>query len=102
MDKTYIMLKDSPVLEINHYTCRILDYGLLPYSLRYPDVSFDDVMHGWTEARTMNIGKTNAKRLLAGLGIRHIAAWRSFAKIKQAQNTHTRNNCSGNGRKSMD
>ena len=31
MDKTYIMLKDSPVLEINHYTCRILDYGLLPY-----------------------------------------------------------------------
>ena len=70
MDKTYIMLKDSPVLEINHYTCRILDYGLLPYSLRYPDVSFDDVMHGWTEARTMNIGKTNAKKLLAGLGIR--------------------------------
>ena len=69
MEKTYIMLKDQPVLEIDNYTCRILDYNHLPYSLRYEDVNYDDVMHGWTEARTMSIGKTNAKKLLAGLKI---------------------------------
>lgn len=38
-------------------------------SLRYEGVGFDDVMHGWTENRTMSMGKTNAKRLLAGFGI---------------------------------
>ena len=70
MDKTYIMLKDKPVLEIENYTCRVLDYDRLPVSLRYEAVSFDDVMHGWTENRTMSIGKTNAKKLLAGFGIR--------------------------------
>lgn len=61
-----IMLKDIPVLAIENYNCKILNYGLLPISLRYPDVNYDDVMHGWTENRTMNIGKTNAKKLLAG------------------------------------
>ena len=66
MNKTYIMLKDIPVLEIENYRCKILNYELLPISLRYPDVNYDDVMHGWTENRTMNIGRTNAKKLLAG------------------------------------
>lgn len=69
MSKTYIMLKDIPVLEIDNYTCRILNYDLLPVSIRYPEVNFDDVMHGWTENRTMNIGKTNAKKILAGFKI---------------------------------
>ncbi len=69
MDKVMIMLKDIPVLEIENYSCRILDYDLLPISLRYPGVNYDDVMHGWTENRTMNIGKTNAKKLLAGFRI---------------------------------
>lgn len=69
MDKVMIMLKDKPVLEIENYNCRILDYDLLPISLRYPGVNYDDVMHGWTENRTMNIGKTNAKKLLAGFRI---------------------------------
>ena len=69
MNKTYIMLKDIPVLEIEDYRCKILNYELLPVSLRYPDVNYDDVMHGWTENRTMNIGRTNAKKLLAGFRI---------------------------------
>lgn len=69
MNKTYLMLKNNPVLEIDNYTCKILDYQHLPYSLRYQDVNYDDIMHGWTEARSMNIGKTNAKKLLAGLRI---------------------------------
>lgn len=69
MNKTYIMLKDIPVLEIENYVCRILKLELLPVSLRYDGVSFDDVMHGWTENRTMNIWKTNAKKLLAGFRI---------------------------------
>lgn len=69
MNKLYIMLKDTPVLEIEQYNSRILNYGLLPISLRYPEVNYDDVMHGWTENRTMNIGKTNAKKLLAGFRI---------------------------------
>lgn len=63
------MLKDIPVLEIEDYRCTILNYELLPISLRYPDVNYDDVMHGWTEKRTMNIGRTNAKKLLAGFRI---------------------------------
>ena len=63
------MLKDIPVLEIEDYRCTILNYELLPISLRYPDVNYDDVMHGWTENRTMNIGRTNAKKLLAGFRI---------------------------------
>ena len=46
MNKTYIMLKDVPVLEIEDYRCKILNYELLPISLRYPDVNYDDVMHG--------------------------------------------------------
>lgn len=69
MEKTYLCLKDQPVLEINNYQCRIVDYGRLPVSLRYEGVGFDDVMHGWTENRTMSMGKTNAKKLLAGFGI---------------------------------
>lgn len=63
------MLKDTPVLEIDSYRCRILNYDLLPISLRYPDADYDDVMHGWTETRAMNIGRTNAKKLLAGFHI---------------------------------
>ncbi|MEG0814268.1 MAG: hypothetical protein RSL74_10085, partial [Clostridium sp.] len=62
MDRSFIMQKDRPVLEIDNYVCKILDYNFLPFSLRYKEVSFDDVMHGWTEARTMSIGKTNAKK----------------------------------------
>lgn len=69
MEKTYIMLKDTPVLEIENYVCRILNFELLPISLRYSGVTYDDIMHGWTENRTMNIGKTNAKKLLAGFRI---------------------------------
>lgn len=69
MKKTYICLKDRPVLEISDYVCKILDYDHLPLSLRYEGVSYDDVMHGWTENRTMSIGKSNAKKLLAGFGI---------------------------------
>ena len=69
MNNTYIMLKDIPVLEIEDYRCTILNYELLPISLRYPDVNYDDVMHGWTEKRTMNIGRTNAKKLLVGFRI---------------------------------
>jgi len=64
------MLKDTAVLEIDNYHCKILNYDRLPVSLRYKEVSFDDVMHGWTESRTMNIGKTNAKKILAGFKMR--------------------------------
>lgn len=69
MEKQYIMLKDNPVLEINNYTCKILDYDHLPYALRYDDVNYDDVMHSWTEMRTMSISKTNGKKILAALNI---------------------------------
>lgn len=70
MIKQYIMLKDQPVLEIDNYHCSILNYELVPISLRYPGVNYDDVIHGWTENRTMNIRKTNAKKLLASFRIR--------------------------------
>lgn len=74
---SYIMLKDIPVLEISKkignneeiYKCNILNYDLLPISLRYSDVNYDDVMHGWTELRTMDLEKTNAKQILACLHI---------------------------------
>lgn len=69
MKRTYLYLKNKPVLEIEDYVCRILDYDLLPVSLRYKGVNFDDVMHGWTESRSLSIGRTNAKKILAGFGI---------------------------------
>ena len=67
----YLMLKDTPVLKINdNYACEILDFAHLPHALRYLDVNYDDVMHGWTEVRTMSIGRTNGKKILEALGIR--------------------------------
>lgn len=67
----YLMLKDTPVLKINdHYGCEILDLARLPHALRYPDVNYDDVMHGWTEVRTMSVGRTNGKKILEALGIK--------------------------------
>lgn len=67
----YLMMKDAPVLKINDsYSCEILDLAHLPHALRYPDVNYDDVMHGWTEVRTMSIGRTNGKKILEALGIK--------------------------------
>lgn len=67
----YLMMKDTPVLKINdNYGCEILDLAHVPHSLRYPDVNYDDVMHGWTEVRTMSIGRTNGKKILEALGIK--------------------------------
>lgn len=66
----YIMHKNEPVLKIeDNYSVKILQYNFLPYALRYPDVNYDDIMHGWTETRSMNIGRTNAKKILSALGI---------------------------------
>lgn len=67
----FLMLKDKPVLKIrDDYVCEVLDLAHLPHALRYPDVSYDDVMHGWTEVRTMSIGRTNGKKILEALGIK--------------------------------
>ena len=88
MNKTYIMLKDIPVLEIEDYRCKILNYELLPISLRYPDVNYDDVMHGWTENRTMNIGRTNAKKL--------------DIPYTCTEDSYTGVHCSGDGGQSLD
>lgn len=69
MKKTYLYLRNKPVLEIENYVCRILDFDLLPVSVRYEGIEFDDVMHGWTESRSLSIGRTNAKKILTGFGI---------------------------------
>lgn len=63
MKKTYLYLRNKPVLEIENYVCRILDFDLLPVSVRYEGIEFDDVMHGWTESRSLSIGRTNAKKI---------------------------------------
>lgn len=60
-----LMLKNEPVLQIDGMNITIINYDLLPVGLRYPDVSFDDVFHGWTENRIMHIGRTNAKAIAA-------------------------------------
>lgn len=64
-----IMLKDKPVLEVENYNVKILDYDHLPVALRYEDVNYDDIFHGWTETRMMNIGKSNAKKILNALRV---------------------------------
>ena len=38
-------------------------------NVRYEGIEFDDVMHGWTESRSLSIGRTNAKKILTGFGI---------------------------------
>ena len=65
----FIMYKDQPVIEIDEYVCRVLDYNHTPYPLRTADVTYDDIYHGWTETRVLNISKTNAKNILAGYGL---------------------------------
>ncbi len=78
--KTYLMLKGTPVLEIENYNCNILDYDRLPVSLRYHDVNYDDVMHNWTNSRCISMSRTHAKNLAACYhGIRHDAY--SLARI---------------------
>lgn len=67
--KTYLMNKNIHVLEIDNYQCKILNYNKLPIALKYTDVNYDDVMHCWTETRTMNINKTNGKKILETCGI---------------------------------
>lgn len=70
MSRHYLYQKDQLVLEIdNQYNCIIHDYDHLPIGLRYPDVNYDDVMHGWLESRNMSLGRTNAKLLLQACGI---------------------------------
>ncbi len=69
MSREFLMLEDIPVLEIDNYNCKILNYDLLPVALRYQDVNYDDVMHGWLESRNMSLGKSNAKKLMAAFGI---------------------------------
>ncbi|MCD7862241.1 MAG: hypothetical protein LUG61_01700 [Lachnospiraceae bacterium] len=70
--KTCLMLKDEPVLEVDNYNCRILDYDRLPVSLRYHDVNYDDAMHYWTRSRCISMSRTYAKNLAALYhGIRH-------------------------------
>lgn len=47
-----LMLKDIPVLQIQEdYSCKILNYDLLPFTLRYPKVNFLDYAHNWTTTR---------------------------------------------------
>ena len=64
-----LMHKNTPVLEVENYNVKILDYEHLPYALRYEDVNYDDIFHGWTETRMMSIGKTNAKKILSALQV---------------------------------
>ena len=64
-----LYLKDEPVLEIDGYVCNILDEARLPFSLRHKNVSWEDVYFSWAAARVMNIGRTNAKEICAGLRI---------------------------------
>lgn len=65
----YIMFKDTPVAKIQGFNVEILDYDRLPFDLRTKDLDFDMIFHGWTEKRTLNIGKTNAKAITTSLGI---------------------------------
>ncbi len=84
--KTYLMLKDTPVLEIDGYNCVVKDSDRLPVSLRYSDVNYDDVMHNWTNSRCISLSRTYAKNLTACFhGIRKdpysLAALYHFASL---------------------
>lgn len=65
----FIMYKDQPVIEIDEYVCRVLDYNHTPYPLRTAGVTYDDIYHGWTDAFS--------------------------AEIVVARNFNTRNGCKG-------
>ncbi len=68
MSAKFLMLMDTPVLEISdNYSLNILNKALLPISLRFDKVSYDDIYHGWAESRHMNIARTNAKNILNSL-----------------------------------
>lgn len=65
-----LMSKDTPVLEIENYNCRIIRKDLLPIALRYDDVNYDDVIHNWGYTRAMDLGKTNAKQIMVACGLK--------------------------------
>ena len=69
MSHLQLFEKDNLIMEIINYQCIIHDFEHMPIGLRYRDVHYDDVMHGWLETRNMNIGRTNAKALLAVCGL---------------------------------
>ena len=76
-----LMLKDTPVLETKGFEVRVLDFDHLPFQLRHDHVSFDHIYHGWTETRVLPIGRTNAKKILAGFGIRQNSAYAIASKM---------------------
>ncbi len=69
MNHLQLFEKDNLIMEIINYQCIIHDFEHMPIGLRYRDVNYDDVMHGWLETRNINIGRTNAKALLAVCGL---------------------------------
>ena len=72
-----LMLKDEPILQVEGFNVTILNYSMLPYALRYPDLNFDDIFHGWTEERVLNLSRSNAKQILAGFKLRQGNAYRN-------------------------
>lgn len=84
-----LMLKDIPVLRIEGFSMEILNYDLLPVGLRYPDVNFDDVFHGWTDRRVMHVGRTNGKAITAAYGLSQT----SLYAIGKACHFATLNDC---------
>lgn len=69
MEAIELMMKDVPVLRVEGFEIEILNYDLLPVGLRYPDVDFDDIFHGWTDRRVMHVGRTNGKAITAAYGL---------------------------------
>lgn len=59
-----LLLKDTPVLEIHdNGACNILEYGLLPFGLRYENISYAAFVE-WASNRALSIGRSFAKEIL--------------------------------------
>ena len=62
-----LLLKDIPLLDIRENgTCTILDFDLLPFSLRKENITFIDFIE-WASNRTLSIGRSFAKEILNAL-----------------------------------
>lgn len=77
---TLLMLKDTAVLKIGENgECNILNYDLLPISIRRKDLTINHFYMDWVYGRAMPMGRSNAKDILSTLQVAQNPAKICFA-----------------------
>lgn len=60
----YLMNKDTPVMYLKDGLHKVLNFDLLPHSIRKRDVNSEDFTYNWIQYRATPVARTNAKQIL--------------------------------------